>query len=80
MADPTPASAHIPPPQVGTGTVVLPSSPAVDAALDQYQAALNAYRTDPNPDTKAAKAQAAHELRRQRSLLRGGTDTTTQEG
>jgi hypothetical protein len=44
----------------------------VEAALDQLNAAKEAYRSDPSEGNKAAKQQAAVEVRYQRWLARGG--------
>lgn len=69
MTDPTGASANMPAPAVG---LALPKNAAVEAALDQLNAAKDAYRNDPNADNKAAYNRAANELRYQRWLARGG--------
>jgi hypothetical protein len=69
MTDPTGASANMPAPAVG---LALPKNPAVEAALDQANAAKQAYRDDPSADNKAAYNRASNELRYQRWIARGG--------
>ncbi len=69
MTDPTGASANMPAPAVG---LALPHHPAVQAALDQVDAAKKAYRDDPTEENKAAYNRASNDLRYQRWVARGG--------
>ncbi len=69
MSDPTGASASMPAPAVG---LALPRHPAVEAALDQLNAAKSAYRNDPTAANKEALNRASNELRYQRWVARGG--------
>lgn len=69
MTESTGASANMPAPAVG---LALPHNPAVQAALDQLDAAKKAYRDDPSEANKAAYNRASNELRYQRWVARGG--------
>lgn len=69
MTEPSAGRAGVPVPTIGLS---LPSHPAVDAALDQHRAAVQAHAADPTAETREAKAKAALELRYQRWLARGG--------
>lgn len=73
MTAPTGGQASLPTPTVGLS---LPNSPAVDAALDQYRAAVRAHADNPTAESRDAKAKASGELRYQRWLARGGADQT----
>jgi hypothetical protein len=69
MTEPSAGRAGVPAPTVGLS---LPSHPAVDAALDQYRAAVQTHADSPTEETREAKAKAGNELRYQRWLARGG--------
>lgn len=69
MTEPTAGRAGVPAPTVGLS---LPSSPAVDAALDQHRAAIQTHAADPTAETAEVKRRAAVELRYQRWVARGG--------
>lgn len=69
MTEPTGGRADMPTPAVG---LALPKNPAVEAALDQVNAAKQAYRDSPTAENKEAYNRASNELRYQRWIARGG--------